>query len=188
MAPFLQSDRIILRPLEEDDFTLIAAWSNNNEVTHFMFTGQKPLTEEQIKQTLISQLAGNNTIFMAVDKETKKPFGYAGLYEINPTARKAEFRILIGDKDFWGRGHGTEITEMLTYYGFDRLNLHRIFLGYTEANEGARRAYEKAGYVQEGVLKDDIYRNSTYYNTVRMALLRDEYYTKYHESYKNKFQ
>jgi RimJ/RimL family protein N-acetyltransferase len=82
---------------------------------------------------------------------------------------------------------GTEVTEILTYYGFDRLNLNRIYLGFTAENKGAGKAYEKAGYRQEGILKEDIYRNSRYYDSVRMAILRKDYYKDRHNEHKLKF-
>jgi RimJ/RimL family protein N-acetyltransferase len=189
---FLKGEKISLRQIEVEELPqlskLIAKWVNDGIVTYYMFTGQKPQNSEQIVQDFKKQLdSGNNVIFLVVDFETEKPIGYAGLYEINSTARKAEFRVLIGEKDFWGRGLGTEITELLTFYGFDRLNLNRIYLGFTADNKGAARAYEKAGYNHEGVLKQDIYRNSQYYDSVRMAILRDDYYKDKYKEYKTKF-
>ena len=88
--------------------------------------------------------------------------------------------MLIGERAYWGKGYGTEITELLTFYGFDRLNLHRIWLGVTADNKGAVRCYERAGYVHEGVFKDDLYRNSRFYDSIRMAILRTDYYPKRH--------
>lgn len=181
-----------MRPIEIEELPqlskLIAKWINDGIVTYYMFTGQKPQNSEQIVQDFKKQLdSGNNVIFLVVDSETEKPIGYAGLYDINHTARKAEFRVLIGEKDFWGKGLGTEITELLTFYGFDRLNLNRIYLGFTADNKGAAGAYGKAGYNHEGVLKQDIYRNSRYYDTVRMAILRDEYYKNKYQEHQKKF-
>lgn len=189
---FLKGQKISLRPIEIEELPqlskLIAKWVNDGIVTYYMFTGQKPQNSEQIAQDFKKQLdAGNNVIFLVVDFETEKPIGYAGLYEINSTARKAEFRVLIGEKDFWGKGLGTEITELLTFYGFDRLNLNRIYLGFTADNKGASRAYEKAGYVHEGILKQDIYRNSQYYDSVRMAILRNDYYKDKYKEHQKKF-
>jgi len=107
--------------------------------------------------------------------------------KIPNAAKKAEMRIIIGNSDFRGRGYGTEMTEMINFYGFDRLNLHRIYLGVTAENKGGVHAYEKAGYVREGLLKDDVYRNSQYYDAVRMAILRDDYYEKWHAKHQKLF-
>lgn len=189
---FLKGNKIILRQIDVEDMKklskLISCWVNDGTITYYMFTGQTPYNSSQIFDDFKKLIeSGHNVIFLVLEKKTEKPIGYAGLYEINSIARKAEYRILIGDRNFWGKGLGTEITELLIYYGFDRLNLHRIYLGFTANNMSAKRAYEKAGFKCEGVLKDDIYRNSRYYDSVRMAILREEYYKHLHKIYDKKF-
>ncbi len=184
---YLHSERVYLRPFELDDVPLLHTWFNDSEVTHYMFAGQKPTTLKQVQEIMERDISGHNVVMMAIEKETNQLFALVGLYEIHDTAIKAEMRIIIGNKEFWGKGYGKELTELITFYGFDRLNLHRIYLGFTSANKAAEGAYTKAGYVYEGTLKDDIYRNSQYYDSIRMALLRDEYYEKYYEKHKVKF-
>lgn len=186
--PFLSGERVFLRGVEPEDYPTIKPWLNDPLVTHFMFYGQTPMNAEQTEKMLSEQAnSPHDIVFMVCDKATGKAIGFAGLYEIHPRAQKAEFRVLIGETDFWGKGLGTEVTEMLTFYGFDRLNLHRIYLGVTSENLGALRVYEKAGYAHEGVLRDDIYRNSRFYDSVRMGILRDEYYSKFFETHKQRF-
>lgn len=192
MNQFLEGEKVILAPIELEDLKklsqIIAGWVNDGKVTYFMFSGQTPKNSEQVFGDFKKQLeSGNNAIFLIVNRKTKKPIGYAGLYDIHATARKAESRILIGEKKFWGRGYGTEVIELLTFYGFDRLNLNRIYLGFTEENKGSGLAYKEAGYVYEGKFKEDIYRNSRYYNTIRMAILRKDYYKKFYEFHLKRF-
>ena len=176
---FLSGKLVFLRSVEETDIAIIAPWLNDGEVTHYMFYGQKPTNLSQVREMIMGQVNNPaNAVWMVLDLKSKKPIGFCGLYDIHATAQKAEFRILIGTKEFWGKGYGTEITELLTFYGFDRLNLHRVWLGVTSENKGGVKAYERAGYVYEGALNDDIYRYSRYYDTVRMGILRDGYYKK----------
>jgi len=190
---FLKGEMVNLQPIEIEDLQklsrLIAKWVNDGIVTYYLFTGQKPKNSEQVAADFKKLLAEeNNAIFLIVDSKTKKPIGYAGLYEIHPTARKAESRILIGEKSFWGKGYGKDVIELLTFYGFDRLNLNRIYLGYTAENKGSGKIYENAGYVYEGTLKEDIYRNSRYYDSMRMALLRKDYYKNFYQSHLERFK
>lgn len=190
MRYFLKGPRVFLRSLvPATDIPLITSWINDGAVTYVMFYGQLPTTLPQVEKMILDQVAApSNIVFMVCDNASQQPIGFAGLYDIHLTARKAEFRILIGEKDFWGKGYGTEVTQLLTYYGFDRLNMHRMYLGVTSENIGGVKAYEKAGYVREGQLRDDIYRNSRYYDSIKMSLLRDEYYEKYYEQHKAMFQ
>ncbi|MFC1630131.1 GNAT family N-acetyltransferase [Patescibacteria group bacterium] len=189
---FLKSEKIILKPIETEELSklarMISTWVNDGIVTYYLFTGQKPQNSSEVLKDFTKLLEEkNNIIFLIIDQETKKMIGYAGIYEINPIVRKGEFRILIGEKNFWNKGYGTEITELVTYYGFDRLNLNRIYLGYASENKGAGRAYEKAGYQYEGTLKEDVYRNSQYYDGIKMAILREDYYKKFYKPHLKRF-
>ena len=178
---------IDLRPIEETDIPDLARWLNDPNITHYMFYGQKPMNLAQTRTMILDQvMASNNTVFLIVDRKSV-PVGFCGLYDIHASARQAAFRILIGEPSHWKKGIGTEVTELLTWYGFDRLNLHRIWLGVTSGNTGAIKAYEKAGYTVEGTLRDDLYRNGRYYDSIRMAILRPEYEEKFSQAYQARF-
>jgi len=187
--PFLSTPLIILRPYDEEhDLERICGWFNDPRVTQFMFTGQKPATKSHLAALLREDTESpSHAIFIVVDRKSNESIGIAGLYDIHQTARKAEFRIVIGDARFWNKGIGTEAAQAMLYFGFDRLNLHRIFLGFTGGNPAARRTYEKSGFEYEGTLKDDIYRNSRYYDSIRMAVIRDAYYKRYFTVHQKRF-
>lgn len=189
---FLKGEKVFLRPIEIKELpkiaSLIEKWVNDEVITYYMFTGQRPRNAQQIISDFKKQIEEeNNVILLIVDLKTKKPIGYAGLHDINFIARKAEIRVVIGEKDFWGKGRGAEAMDLITYYGFDRLNLNRIYSGYTAENKGAARMNEKAGYRYEGILKEDIYRNGRYYDSIRVAILRKDYYKKFYKSHTERF-
>ncbi|MDD5547615.1 MAG: GNAT family protein [Candidatus Pacebacteria bacterium] len=176
---FLKGRSIFLRPVESADIPKIASWLNNPKITHFMFYGQLPMNLEQTGEFVMGQVRSpHNTVFVVCDLKSRKPIGYAGLYDIHLTAHKAEFRVLIGEQRFWGKGCGTEVTKLLTFYGFDRLNLNKVYLGVVADNQRAVKSYEKSGYVREGALREEVYRNSRYYDVVKMSILKKEYYKK----------
>jgi ribosomal-protein-alanine N-acetyltransferase len=177
MSTFLRGERVVLRPLTPEDAAVLASWVNDDDVTYFMFTGQRPAAVARVAEEIRRQGEDSaHIVFVVEDRATGKPIGTAGLYDAHTTARKAEFRVLLGDREFWNKGYGTEITELLTFYGFDRLNLNKVWLGVIVENAGAVRAYEKAGFRVEGRLRQELYRNSRYYDAIRMSVLRDEYY------------
>lgn len=189
-TPFLSGANVILRPLEpKADAAHVARWINDPIVTHLMFYGQLPVSEEATLGFLEKMTEPGNVHipFMVLDKKSHTPVGFAGFYEIDWISRRAEFRILLGETSFWGKGYGTEVAELLTWFGFDRLNLYRLDLGVTADNSAARRVYEKAGYEQECVRKDFMYRNGRYYDAVFMVLFRDRYLKKYAETYSARF-
>jgi RimJ/RimL family protein N-acetyltransferase len=187
-AAFLQGERVALRPVADEDVPCLARWWNDGDVTYYMFTGQRPVTVAQAADEMQRQLASpSNAVFIVQDRATGEPIGTAGLYDIHATARKAEFRTLLGERAWWNRGYGTEATEALVYYGFDRLNLNKVWLGVIAENAGAVRAYEKSGFRVEGRLREELYRNSRYYDSIRMSVLRSDYYPDLHAAHASRF-
>ncbi|MDP3784897.1 MAG: GNAT family N-acetyltransferase [bacterium] len=187
--PFLSGQKVLLRPIEpEKDAANVTRWVNDPEVTYFMFYGQLPLSLAEAKKFLDTEGNSHHALtFIVSDKKTGREIGFAGLYEIDWISQRAEFRVLLGEKDFWSKGCGTEISELLTWFGFDRLNLHRIDLGVTSNNKGAIRAYEKAGYEYEFTRTDFMYRNSIWYDADFMVMFRDRYYKKFFKAHQKKF-
>ena len=185
---FLNGKSAWLDALGRSHYAEVIDMLNDARTTHYMFYGQRPLTDEQGVQMLEAQVSNpNNVVFGVWMPGGSRLFGFAGLYDIHLSAQKADFRILL-DVELCGQGIGTEVTKMLLYYGFDRLNLHRIALGVTSENIGAIKAYKRAGYVEEGALRDDIFRNGRWYDSIKMAMLRSEYEAKYAADYRERFE
>ena len=177
--PFIEGEKIYLRGLEKSDLTgNMFQWANDPEVTHYMFMGALPNTIEQLEEEY-EQLtkSSKDVVFAIIDKKSDTHIGNVGLYLINYISRVGEFRIIVGEKEYWNKGYGTEATKLAVNYGFERLNLNCIFLGVNAEHLSAIKAYENAGFVKEGTMRQMIYRNGRYYDAVRMSILRDEYYS-----------
>ena len=102
--------------------------------------------------------------------------GNCSLFRIDPVHRCATLGIVIGDKQQWSKGYGTEATRILVDVGIRTLNLNRIDLDVHEFNERGLRCYEKIGFVKEGEFREAVYADGLYYNTIRMGMLRDEWF------------
>ncbi len=176
-SPFITGTKICLRGLRKSDLSgKMFSWANDAEVTRYMFTGLRPNSMEVLQEEYESLVRSNNDIvFAVVDRKTKAHIGNAGLYVINWVSRSAEFRIIIGEKKFWGKGCGTETAGLLLEYAFDKLNLNRVWLGVNADNKAGVACYKRAGFTVEGLLRQEIYRNGRYYDAVRMSVLRKEY-------------
>lgn len=177
--PFIIGEKVYLRALEKNDLVgNMFQWANDSGVTHYMFMGAVPNTmerlEEEYEQLLNSK---NDVVLAAIDQKTDIHIGNVGLYVINWINRSAEFRIIIGEKEYWNKGYGSELTKLTVTYGYEKLNLNKIWLGVNKDNKSAVKTYEKAGFVYEGNLRQEIYRNGQYYDAVRMSILRNEYFT-----------
>ncbi len=175
-APFLAGENVTLRGLRRTDMELYRRWLENPEATHFMESGWRPVADAEIEEIYKAATEPNDTVvFVIVDKASNTPVGVCGLYLIQWICRRSDFRILIGEDAFRGKGLGSEATRLTVAYGFDKLNLETIYLGVNADNKGAIASYEKAGFVREGIRRRLIYRNGRYYDVLMMSILRDEY-------------
>lgn len=179
--PFLVGKRIYLRGIEKRDLAgRFFQWANDKEVTHYLFMGVFPNILENLEEWFDSIRKNNNEVlFMIMDKKNNKEIGFCGFHEIRWIHRSAEYRIFIGEKKYWNQGIGQETTKLMLRYGFELLNFNRVWLGVNASHNRAINAYLKCGFVEEGLLRQEIYRNSKYYDVIRLGLLRDEYYQKY---------
>jgi RimJ/RimL family protein N-acetyltransferase len=144
------------------------------DTTEFMLTGSYPMRWIDSKQVWDKERENGDVLFSIFDK-AEKFIGICGLHNLRDIYHSAELRILIFDKDAVGKGIGTEAVKLLVDYGFNRLNLHRIWLGVNADNERAVKCYLKAGFKEEGRLREDIFYHGKYADAVRMGILRSEW-------------
>ena len=177
---FLSGKRLALHGLKPDDFHInrMVDWLNDNEVTKLLIAGLLPANPEDIREAWKSNIQNpNEVVFMVYSGPVRDKFvGTAGLYLIDWVARSTEYRIFLGNKEFWGEGLGTEVTKCIVKYAFEKLNLHSVYLGVNLGNKAAVRVYEKAGFVHEGTYRQVVYRNGQYYDAWHMSILREEYF------------
>ena len=139
---------IALGPFVRDDLALYHRWFNDFEVTRYYLDTPRPQTLEERAAWYERMSAGDpqNIDFLIYELATMRPIGRVGLDDINYQHRRASFGILIGEKDCWGKGYGTEATRLTLDYGFRLLDLHNIMLSVSSANTAAIRAYTRAGF------------------------------------------
>ncbi|MDQ2716588.1 MAG: GNAT family N-acetyltransferase [Chloroflexota bacterium] len=177
MNAFLTGEKVLLRSLELDDLDLFWTWFVDREAVKYslgtwLFPWSKHETEMWLKRTLQDK----ETLTLGVlEKATGQLIGYAGITSISHINHSGEYYIFLGAKSSWGKGHGTEVTRLLVHYGFASLNLHRIMLTVSSPNTGGVKAYTRAGFQQEGVLRQACYRDGAYHDKIVMAILRPEW-------------
>jgi len=175
MNLILDGELIYLRSLEQGDFEAFHRWYCDDEVTRFL--GMKPLAEDAAKAQFNQLLDDPNGVYLGIiKKEAERIIGYVFLAHISKSHRVAqEFGIVIGDKDQWGHGYGSEATKLLLEYGFNQLKLHRIQLMVLDFNERALHVYKKLGFVKEGVQREARIVDGEWHNVILMGLLEREF-------------
>jgi RimJ/RimL family protein N-acetyltransferase len=173
--PFLIGDRLYLRPLEPaQDNHLYATWLNNEEIRRYFSV--YPTSDARGKERLENLYKSfGHIIFGVARKDDNALIGLVGLKDINQLNQSAEFYVIIGDPSAWGKGYGTEATQLMIRYGFMELNLNRIQTQDMEENIGGWRADEKAGFKYEGTIREAIFRFGRYHDVRIYSILRREY-------------
>lgn len=172
---FYDGERIYLRPLEMGDEPLLREWRNDPRNWRTLARA-RPMNELREREYIEKMYTSNEDVALGiVVKDLDRLIGSVGLHGITLPDRSACFSILIGDVDCQSLGYGTEATELMLKLGFEEINLNRIELDVLASNARAIRAYEKAGFVPEGRLREAIFRGGRFVDLLRYAVLRWEW-------------
>ena len=172
--PVINGENISLRPITREDTGLIVAWRNKPSVyKHFIF--RQPFTREMHENWLATKVDTGKVIqYIILDKALEKPVGSVYYRDVDPENESAEYGIFIGEEDYLGRGFGTETAQLFTRFGLDVLKLHRICLRVLGGNAVARRSYEKAGFITEGLFRDMVKLDGEYQDVEFMSMLKED--------------
>lgn len=172
--PVINGEKVTLRPITREDTGLIVAWRNKDSVRrHFIF--RQPFTPELHENWLKTKVDTGKVIqYMILEKSSGRPVGSVYLRDIDAENESAEYGIFIGEDDCQGQGIGTETAKLFIRFGLDVLRLHRISLRVLGSNKIARRSYEKAGFIEEGIFHDMVKLDGEFHDIVFMSILNKE--------------
>ncbi|MFC1992250.1 GNAT family N-acetyltransferase [Chloroflexota bacterium] len=175
--PFLIGEKVYLRGLEREDLEgNYFQWLNDYEVTRLLASGTFPNSREAMEEYLTRMRTSGRDIFFAiVEKETDRHIGNLRVGDIDWIRRTASIGQLIGEKDCWGKGYGTEALKLAVEYCFNRLNLHKIVEAAASSATAAIKYMEKLGFVLEGTLRKEAFIDGEYQDALRYGLLREDY-------------
>ena len=155
---------------------LFVLWLNDPDVRYWLSMADGPeFTLESEQEWYEEMRADPWRLVWCIETEDGQPIGNLGLLEIEETHGRATLGIAIGEKDFWGRGYGTEAIRQVLRYAFEEIELRRVALGADEDNARGIRCYEKCGFVREGLLRGYRVRRGQPVNGVVMAVLREDW-------------
>lgn len=155
------------------DLPVINGWRQDRDLARqlggpFRFVG--PERDERWFDAYLAAAPGSQ-VRCAIKDEDDATIGVVYLTDIDQTARSAQFSIMLGEKAARGRGVGAEATRLMLAHAFDDLNLHRVWLHVLADNEAAIALYRKAGFVQEGTLRQAAFKEGAYVDLLVMAAL-----------------
>lgn len=171
----LYSQRLTLRAIEREDLPRYHQWFNDPEVRQntsafapISMDAETDWYEQQRKDTSTYNFA------MVITAEDRH-IGTVSLKSIKYPVRSAELGLAIGDKSQWGQGYAQEALRTVVQFGFDELNLHRIWLRVVATHARAIHCYVKCGFKEEGRLRGAHYGQGRQNDLLIMSILHPEY-------------
>jgi RimJ/RimL family protein N-acetyltransferase len=181
-------ENIYLRKLVKKYITKkYLGWLNDRETVKYLETGRTPVSMEQLigfYDTI--KRSKKDVLFAVIDKATDSHIGNIKLGNIDMIHRFADLGILIGEKEFQGKGFGSEAIDLTLGYAFDSLNLNKVILGTYADHSSAIKLYKKSGFRIEGKIHNLLFRDGKYHHKIIMGILQSEYSKKYYKSNVNK--
>jgi RimJ/RimL family protein N-acetyltransferase len=177
----LKGDRVLLGPVKKEYIDSYLKWLNDPEITQYL-DAYLPLTRMMEEDWIENLKNRKDTIVFAItfpgEDDLGKHIGNCGLHNIDWKNRVAEVGIMIGEKEYQGKGYGTEAMETLIKYGFETANLNRIQLRVYDFNIRAIKSYIKIGFIEEGRMRQAVFKNGEYHDMIIMAILHEEWLQK----------
>lgn len=163
----IQSENLSIGALDINaDVEVIHEWLKDEYGKYFMlsFSSHEPMDIDQL-------LVNENNHFGLITVDYSKPVGLMAFLNHDSEFHKAELRKLIGVPEFRGKGLGKEATTRWIAYGRDGLGLKKIYLRTVETNIRNIKLNEELGFKVEGILRNEVILNNTYYDVLRMGLV-----------------
>tara|TARA_B100000745_G_C20040054_1_gene354404 strand:+ start:128 stop:595 length:468 start_codon:yes stop_codon:yes gene_type:complete len=129
----------------------MARWINDAEVNQFLSMGAQPLTHEDEVTFVQNAYKTDAHVVLGIwHNADQKLIGNTGFHQIDQLNQTASFGIVIGEKDYWSKGVGSEALDLMLSYAFTIRNLRNVTLSVFGQNARAIRCYEKCGFVPVG--------------------------------------
>ncbi len=173
----LLGERVRLRGLREDDLPTLARWEMDPGRMATLSNWVAPPSEAAAKER-IAKWSANDKDDLGFAIETRQDpltlIGHIGLFGARPKDRCATIGIALG-RDHLGRGFGTDAMRVIVDYAFREMGLHRVQLQVAAFNPAGIRAYQKAGFVEEGRHRGSVWHDGQWYDEVMMSVLDHEW-------------
>jgi RimJ/RimL family protein N-acetyltransferase len=172
----LTGSLVVLRRHAPQNIAAFQRWYADPEIARLARYQATPMRPEEIERFFAARVLGTDALAMAVhEKATDRLVGTCAFSQLDGENGSALYHITIGEADAWGRGLGTEATQLMVDHAFGTLGLHRIALYVFEFNVRAIRAYQRCGFVIEGRSRESIWRDGRWWDELAMSVLESDW-------------
>ncbi|XMB72262.1 GNAT family protein [Mycoplasmatota bacterium WC30] len=177
MSSTIKDNEVYLRAfISEDENFLIKIRENANVFA--LTAGNKYFSSREHTKKLLREnffSDGKNLYLMICMANDNSPVGYLSISEIDHINKKVKFGGIIIDESFSGRGIATNAARQMLKFVFEELNMNKIYGFWLEKNIASLKMASKLGFIQEGVLREYVFKGNQYLNVLYLSILRNEY-------------
>ena len=172
----LHGEKVRLRALELEDLDHCLKWLNDWNVVRTLTAVWYPISREAQRAWIERRALDDDPTqkSFVIESLSGQYLGNCGLELIDYRSRKARVGIVIGAPESWDKGFGQEALKLLALYAFDFLNLRKLYLDSYAFNARALKCYQDVGFVQEGVFRQEFFREGQYHDIIRLGLFKEE--------------
>jgi RimJ/RimL family protein N-acetyltransferase len=170
----MSGNKCYLSPIDTNDVEKYVEWFNDLQIAENLTFYSKIINVENEKPFL-NKLANGHS-YSIIDNKTNELIGNCSIHELDNLNQTAEIAIVIGNKNYWDKGYGSEALSLLMDYGFKALNIHNIMLSVYSFNKRAIKMYEKAGFKIIGKRREALKRGKEIYDIIFMDILDKGFY------------
>ena len=171
----MSEDNIQIKLIGPDDVTeKYVRWMNDENVVQFLESRWQTYTIEDLRDYVRNIVRNPNDFLFGIFLENDgNHIGNIKIGNVNKIHRFGSLGLIIGERDAWGKGYGTEAIRHATSYAFNNLNLNKLIAGIYLNNIGSTRAFKKAGFREIGVLKNHRFCNGSYVDEILLEKINN---------------
>ncbi len=168
---------IYLRAFELDDYKEIHKWRNDKEINKYLSGNNYFVSSEREKKFIETKIFDDKKdIYLSIcDSNNHQIIGFCSINNIDLRNLHAEWGgTLIGDKKYLGKSIGEQSAKIMLRFLFDNYPIHKCKTSCLEDHPATIKLFEKLGFIQDGILRDEVYKNGKMKNILLFSILRDE--------------
>ncbi len=165
-----RDDCIAIGPVLPEDIANLFLWLNDVEAARTDFP-YRPVDAFALKQWLETQPPTGQVLFMVRTLVASRAIGFVQIQNFSPIHRSAELGVRIGGESDRGKGYGGRAVALALSYAWNSLNLHRVYMTVFAGNQRAIAAYRRAGFCEEGILRQAAYIDGHWFDVLVMGAI-----------------
>ncbi len=173
-----KGQEVRLVPLDEErHLERCLAWINDPEVTRWTLSGDFPASRPMQREWLLerSSKGGDRDVVFAIETQDGEHVGNTGIHAIDWRNRHATTGTMIGARERWGQGLGTDTIRTRSRYAFEVLGLRLLMTEVMEPNVGSLKALTKAGFDEAGRVPGKWWKRGAWHDSILMVQTVDDW-------------